>query len=254
MKIHLLIFVLILTIGASASQLFAQSLFSGLILSERKDGLMVVDVQKGSPVYNAGLKEGDLVVELEGKKISKLDEYVRISRTIKKEKVEAYLTILREGSLYEAVIKMYSIPVYKSWKEKVAKPGVTPREANGKPFDYWYNKGKRALKASERGSTFHLKERHYNESITYLYYGLHYKPDSIDTAILIAESYQVLGKLYLNKNMKEDSVRKYRNSLRLFARCFEKTKKDEYLKIILSNLQEIEKELVRINPAPTTSS
>ncbi len=255
MKIRPLFFpiIVILSITVCTSSLFAQSLFSGLILSERKNGLMVVGVQKGSPVYNSGLRKGDIVLEIEGKNVGKLEEYVGLSRKIKKEKVEAYLTILREGIKYEAVIKVYSIPVYQSWKEKVAKPSGAPRDAKGKPYDYWLSKGKRALKASERGGTFHLKERHYNEAINYLYYGLHYQPDSIDTALLIAESYRKLGRLYLNRDMREESVKKYRAALKLYASSFKKTQKEEYLKRIFSNLQEIEKELGRINQQTTSS-
>ncbi|GJQ60742.1 MAG: PDZ domain-containing protein [Candidatus Scalindua sp. AMX11] len=252
-RLHLII-IIILAIGANASSLFAQSLFSGLVLSERENGLMVVGVQNGSPAYNAGLRDGDIVLEVEGKKMSKLEEYVGFSRKIKKEKVEAYLTILREGVKYEAVIKVYSIPVYQAWQEKVAKPTGAPRDAKGKPYDYWFSKGTRSLKVSEKGGTFHLKERHYNEAITYLYYGLHYQPDSIDTALLIAETYQKLGKLYLNRNMKEESIEKYKISLKLYASSFKKTQKEEYLKLIFSNLQEIEKELGRISPGTTVSS
>ncbi|MDR4503979.1 MAG: PDZ domain-containing protein [Candidatus Scalindua sp.] len=253
-RLLFVIIIVILSIGTGASTLFAQSLFSGLILSERSNGLMVVGVQNESPVYNAGLRVGDVVLEVEGKNITKLEDYVEISRKIKKEKVEAYLTILREGIKYEAVIKVYSIPVYQSWKEKVAKPAGAPRDAKGKPYDYWFSKGKRSLIASESGATFNLKERHYNEAITYLYYGLHYQPDSIDTVLLIAEACHKLGNLYLNRNMKEDSIKKYKNSLRLYTGLFKKTQKEEHLKLILSNLQEIEKELARINPEAATSS
>ena len=35
----------------------AQSLFSGLILSERKEGLKIVGIQSGSPGHDAGLRD-----------------------------------------------------------------------------------------------------------------------------------------------------------------------------------------------------
>ena len=43
-----------------------------MIFSERKEGLKIVDVQSGSPGFDAGLKNGDIVLEIEGKKIKSL--------------------------------------------------------------------------------------------------------------------------------------------------------------------------------------
>jgi S1-C subfamily serine protease len=54
-----------------------------MIFSEKKEGLKIVDVQSGSPGFEAGLKKGDIVLEIEGKEIKSLPDYVRISREIK---------------------------------------------------------------------------------------------------------------------------------------------------------------------------
>jgi len=254
MKIRFLFIAAILFAGIMTSPIFAQSLFSGLVLSERNNGLMVVEVQKESPVFDAGLRKGDILLEVEGKKINNLESYVELSRTIKnEEKVEAYLTILREGVKYEAVIKVYSIPVYQSWNEKVAKPADAPHNLKGTPFEYWVDRGKRTLAKVEREGTIQTKVKRYHEAITYFYNGLHYQPDSIDTALQIASTYRAIGKLYLDNGSKEESIRNYKNSFRLYAYCFKKTEKEDSLKLILLNLKKIEKELGQINSGTINS-
>ncbi len=247
MNVRLLFFIIVISANIFATPIFAQSLFSGLILSEKNDGLNVVDVQKGSPGFDAGLKVGDIVLEIEGKKINSLDNYVKISRKIRNEKVEVSLTIFRKGIRYEAVIKTYSIPIYQNWNEKVAKPTGTPQKLKVSPYEYWVGKGNRALQKSKTQETFETKVTNYTEAIKYLYRGLHYQPESIDTALQIAKSYHTLGKLYLNNGIIKESIKKYKNSIRLYTYCFEKTQKEDYLKLILTSLQEIEKELGEIN-------
>lgn len=54
--------------------------------SENKDGIKVVGVQSGSPGLDAGLRIGDIVLEIDGKKIKKLEDYVEISREAKDKK------------------------------------------------------------------------------------------------------------------------------------------------------------------------
>ena len=255
MKIRYLFLIgAILFAGTFTSPVLAQSLFSGLVLSERSKGLMVVEVQKESPVFDAGLRQGDIVLELEGKEVKNLESYVNLSRKIKNdEKVEAYLTILREGAKYEAVIKVYSIPVFQSWNEKVAKPTGAPRNLKGTPFEYWVDRGKRTLAKAERESIFQTKVKRYNEAITYLYNGLHFQPESVDIALQIASTYRIVGKLYLGNRSKEESIKNYKNSFKLYAYCFKKTEKEESLKLILLDLKEIEKELGQINSGTMNS-
>ncbi|ODS32838.1 MAG: hypothetical protein SCARUB_02044 [Candidatus Scalindua rubra] len=87
----------------------------------------------------------------------------------------------------------------------------------------------------------------YNEAIKYLYNGLHYQPESIDTALQIANSYHELGNLYLENGITKKGIESYKKSIKLYAGCHEKTQKENYLEIILTNLQEIEKRLSKID-------
>jgi membrane-associated protease RseP (regulator of RpoE activity) len=246
-RLYFRFLIITVSLGVFISPAFAQSIFSGLILSEKKDGLKIVDVQKRSPCFDAGLRVSDIILEIDGKKIESLNDYIRISRELRGKRVEATLTVLRKGVLYEAVIRIYSIPVYQHWNQKVTKPKELPRGLTNSPYEYWVGKGNRALKKSERTAPFKSKAETYNEAINYLYYGLHYQPESIDTALQIAKSYHELGSLYLNKGNIKDGMKNYKNSIKLYTNCLKKTQKEDYLKLILENLQEIEEGLSKID-------
>ncbi len=250
-KIHF--FTIITILCTFTAPAFAQSLFSGLILSERKGGLMVIEAQEGSPAYNAGLKTGDVVVEVDGKKVKSIEEYVNISRELKNKKVETTLTIRREGVLYDAVIRIYSIPIHEQWDQKVTKPIELPKEVTQSPYEYWSSKGRMTLKKFGKTAPFEENVEICNEAIKYFFNSLHYQTDSINTALLIAKLYHELGKLYQINGDSKESIKYYKDSIKLNTSCLKRTKKKDYLKLILVNLQEIEEGLSKIDTKKAVS-
>ena len=80
----------------------------------------------------------------------------------------------------------------------------------------------------------------------FLLNALHYRPESIDTALKVAKSYYELGKLYVMNGDIKEGIINYRKSIRFYAGCHEKTQNEDYLSVILTNLQEIEKSLSNI--------
>ncbi len=248
MRLFVLFFITIVSLSAFISSAYAQSLFSGMIFSEKKDGLKIVDVQTGSPGFDAGLIKGDIVLEIEGKKIKSLPDYVKISREIKNKKVEASLVILRKDVEYDVTLMVYSVPIYQNWKEKVAKPVKLPRGLTKTPYIYWVGKGYRALKKRMDNNSVDVKIANFNKALEYLLSALHYRPDSIDTALQVASAYHKLGNLYAEKKTTKESVIYYRKSIKFFDGCYKKSDKKDYLNKILTNLQEIETELSKIKP------
>jgi tetratricopeptide (TPR) repeat protein len=218
-----------------------------MIFSEKKEGLKIVDVQSGSPGFEAGLKKGDIVLEIEGKKIKSLPDYVKISREIKNKKVEASLVILRKDIEYDVTIQIYSIPIYQYWKVKVAKPIKLPRGLTKTPYIYWVGKGYRALKKHLNNKPIDARIANYNKALEYLLNALHYRPESIDTALQIANAYRKLGSLYIEEGTVKEGVINYRKSIKYYDGCYKKTDKEDYLNKILTNLQEIEDELSKTN-------
>ncbi len=221
----------------------AQSLFSGLILSEKKEGLNIVGIQSGSPAHDAGLREGDIVLEIEGKKVKTIPAYVSISRGLKNKKTEVSLVILRKGVEYDVDITAYSIPIFKHWNEKVPKPIKLPNGLTNTPYVYWVGKGYRSLKKNVDKVPVDGQIANYKTSLKSLLNALHYRPDSIDAALQIAGAYHKLGKLYVKKGIAIKGVENYRKSMKYYGGCYKKTQKEEYLNKILTNLQVIEKEV-----------
>lgn len=248
MRLFVLFFITIVSLSTFISTAHAQSLFSGMIFSEKKEGLKIVDVQKGSPGFDAGLIKGDIVLEIEGRKIKSLPDYVKISREIKNKKVEASLVILRKDVEYDVTLMVYSVPIYQNWKEKVAKPVKLPRGLTKTPYIYWVGKGYRALKKRMVNNSVDVKIANFNKALEYLLSALHYRPDSIDTALQVASAYHKLGSLYAEKKTTKESVIYYRKSIKFFDGCYKKTDEKDYLNKVLTNLQEIETELSKITP------
>ncbi len=246
MRSYILFFITIISLSTFASPVHAQSIFSGMIFSERKDGLKIVEVQSGSPGFEAGLKNGDIVLEIEGKKVKSLPDYVKVSREIKNKKVEASLVIIRKDVEYDVTIKIYSLPIYQYWKEKVIKPIELPRGLTKTPYIYWVGKGYRALTEHKSNKPVDVKIANYNNALGHLLNALHYRPESIDTALQIANAYRKLGNLYIEKGTVKEGVINYRKSIKYYDGCYKKTDKEDYLNKILTNLQEIEEELSKI--------
>lgn len=247
MRLFILFLITIISANAIMSTSDAQSIFSGLIFSEKKEGLMIVGAQSGSPGFDAGLRTGDIVLEIDGKKINNLEDYIKISRESKDKRVEISLVILRKEVQYDVTIKVYSIPIYQYWNEKIAKPLELPQGLTNSPYEYWVDKGNRTLKNPVDKSPFEAKVSNYNIALKFLLNGLHYQPESLDTALRIAHIYHELGNLYVNKGIIKEGVINYRKAIKFYDGCHEKTEKDDYLNLILTSLREIEKSLSNIN-------
>ena len=252
MRLYILFFITtIISLSTFVLPVNAQSIFSGLVFSEKKEGLKIVEIQLGSPGFDAGLKTGDMVIEIEGKKVRFLHDYVKISRKIKNKKVEASLVIIRKNIEYDVTIKIYSIPIYQHWKQKVIKPIKLPRGLTKTPYIYWVGKGYREIKEQMDYKSVDVKIASYNKALEYLLSALHYRPESLDTALQIANVYRELGHLNTEKGAVKEGVTKYRQSIEYYGSCYKKTNKEDYLNKILTNLQEIEEELSNIKPKKT---
>lgn len=243
MRLYIIFFITIISLGVFTSPCLSQGVFSGLIISEKKDSIKIVEVQSGSPGFDAGLRKGDIVLEIDGKQTKKLGDYVKISRKLRGKNVEVSLVILRKGVSYDVTIMIYSVPVYQHWKEKVTKPTELPRGLINTPYVYWVGKGFRALQKSNDRLSFDAKVANYNQALKFLLNALHYRPESIDTALKVAKAYNELGKLYVMKGDIKEGIINYRKSIKFYAGSHGKTEDEDHLSVILTNLQEIEKSL-----------
>ncbi len=74
-------------------------------LSRGQDGVVVIDVETGSPSHEAGIREGDVITEVYSQRVDSLKEYVEISRKLKDRKEPIAFLVKRRGvSTYVPVI------------------------------------------------------------------------------------------------------------------------------------------------------
>ncbi len=82
-----------------------------------KEGILVAQVMKGSPADKAGLKVGDIIIALNGRKLEDVrDLQLSIMKT--KPGTEVTLTIIREGKRKEIKVKVGELPEKISGKPK----------------------------------------------------------------------------------------------------------------------------------------
>lgn len=224
------------------------SLFSGLILSRAEGGgVRVVEIYPGSPAAKAGLKIGDVVTELDRKRIKKLGDFVEISRSLDKSLPEVEIRIIRDGGTHDYVIASYSAPVYKSWRVKVVEP---PYSALGgvSLIQYWLEKGKRKLMESRGNVPVSSKVADYREAIKYFFFALHYAPSSVDAGLMVADTYKGLGELYLSEGSLPDALESYAEAAQFYSRTGDKATREKDLKRVLGGLQEVEERLFMLLP------
>ncbi len=82
-----------------------------------REGIIIAQVMKGSPADKAGLKVGDVIVEIDGKKIDRVrDLQLKIMRT--KPGTEVRLKVIREGKAKEIKVKVGELPEKIRGKQK----------------------------------------------------------------------------------------------------------------------------------------
>lgn len=82
--------------------------------------MTIVGVSPGNPGWDEGLRIGDIIHKIDGKEIKYLDDYIKVSKKINKTKrVEASLTILREGISYKVILKRFKEAVRPSTIKKI---------------------------------------------------------------------------------------------------------------------------------------
>lgn len=72
---------------------------------EGTNGAMVNDVFKGDPAYKAGIKRGDVIVELNGTKVKDANDFVQKVRTLAPD-TNAKITVVRKGKKIDFNVKL----------------------------------------------------------------------------------------------------------------------------------------------------
>ncbi|MBI5124674.1 MAG: PDZ domain-containing protein [Planctomycetes bacterium] len=233
-----------------SSDVCASGLFSGLVVSQgdsASGGVKVVEIHSGCPAERAGIIAGDLIIEIDGQKIKTLDEFVKTSKARGDKDMEAGLVLIRKGKLQNLRVVTYSEIIFKEWREKVPPPSQSSIGGLSL-FQYYMEKGKAKLGENKAGGTFETKLARDEEAIRYLFYALHYNPTEVGVAILIADTYMDMARLYLKNGRTPLAVENYGKAANLYEKCSRKHVAEKELELILAHLQEVAKELISLLP------
>jgi len=225
-KTATLLGVLLTVIYGTAAPVCGASLFSGLVLSQGEQaGAKVVEVYPNSPAGKAGIKVADLVVELNGEKVTKLDDFVTNSHKI----------------------DSYSMPVYQLWKVKVVEP---PYSTVGgvSLLQYWTEKGNGELLKNQKDMPTAQKLTNCSEAVKDYFFALHYSPTSVDVGLKAADAYKTMGDLYQSEGSVPEAVRSYAVAAEFYNKCSNLTTKEQDLQKILDGLQYVEERLFMLLP------
>ena len=233
-----------------SSDVYASGLFSGLVVSQgdsASGGVKVVEIYPGCPAERAGVAAGDLIIEIDGRKIKTLDEFVKTSKARRDKDTEVGLVLIRKGKLQNLRVITYSEIIFKEWKEKVPPP---PQSSIGglSLFQYYMEKGKAKLGENKVGGAFETKLARDEEAARYLFYALHYNPTEVGVVLLIADTYMDMARLYLKNGQTPPAVENYGKAANLYEKCSRKHVAEKELELILAHLQEVAKELISLLP------
>jgi tetratricopeptide (TPR) repeat protein len=230
---------------------YATNLFSGLAVAQGDSpsgGVKVVEVRPGCPGERAGLREGDLVIEVDGQKVKTLQEFVSLSKAMKDKSTEANIQLIRKGKLQNLLLISYSDVVFKEWKEKAPVP---PESKMGgvSLFQYYVEKGKANLEGNKLGGSFEGRLDKGEEAIKYFFYALHYNPTAVEVVLLIADTYMGMARAGLENGKPALAVENYSKAASLYEKCSKRHVSEKELELILAHLQEVEKELTGLLPS-----
>lgn len=229
---------------------YASNLFSGLVVAQGESasgGVRVVEIHPGCPAERAGLKTGDIIIEIDGQKVKTLEAFANMSKAMKDTSAEANLLLIRKGKLQNIFLNTYSAIVFEEWKEKVPRP---PESSLGglSLFQYYVEKGKTRLEENKLGGSLETQLTKGEEAVRYFFYALHYNPTAVDVALLIADIYMDMARLCLENGRPPLAMENYSKAATMYEKCSKKHVAEKDLELILAHLQEVEKELVSLLP------
>lgn len=220
---------------------FGYSLLSGISVFKSDEGVAVLDIKQGTPLENAGITKGDIILQIDEEKVSTMADFVKKSRELKEKKYETTILIKRDNQILTFVIKNYSIPIKEFWDEKV--PFYTEKiPGKEEPYDYWIDQGKRKLDSIKEYMPFSGKIDIYRKAISNVYNALHYSPKMVMAVVLIADIYEKIGELFINEKLEKECLENFEIAIRLYKKAMIKiSMPKENLKKIRENLKNIEK-------------
>ena len=226
----------------------ARSVFDGLELveSEKGDGVEIVSLEHSSPAAKATLQVGDRITRIGRYGIRNLDDYVKVSRRIKKQGSVTTLEYYRDGVCCSADLSLYSAQLKMKWGVEIIpwrKETAPGKEDN---TNYWLKKAAGLISKNKNRNAADRSPEDYGKVILTLFTALEASPDSLSTATLIAGQYGELASLYYGRGEKKKAVWCLKRALRMYGNSLRKAGDIHDLSLIKNGLGELRESVAKL--------
>lgn len=226
-----------------SSGAFARSVLEGLEIVEGDNGVVeILSVAPGSPAAQAGLQAGDRITSIGKTKVTSLDDYIALSKGLRRSVAGIAIGYLRGGAARTADISLHSNPLREKWGIPVApwRESRASEEAQGS--GYWLDRARRELREMEARGDAARPEDHARVILSF-FTALDADPDSLDTAVLIARQYGRLAGLYARRGEKREAAWCLRRALQIYGNAVQKSGGIQELVLVKNGLGEMQEAL-----------
>ena len=207
-----------------ASGVSARSVLEGLEIVEGDNGAVeILSVAPGSPAAQAGLQPGDRIISIGKTKVKRLDDYIALSKGLKRSAAGIAIGYLRAGAAHTADLSIHSNPLREKW---------------GIPVAPW-----RESRASEEARGDAARPEDHAKVILSFFTALDADPDSLETAVLIARQYGKLAGLYARREERGKAAWCLRRALQIYGNAVQKSGGIQELVLVKNGLGEMQEAL-----------
>ena len=212
----------------TAAEAKLPSLFRGVVVASASPGARVVSVDEESLAYAGGLRPGDVIMTVNDAAIESIDDFAGQSQRLAGKLSEATVTVQRQEQPVQLLISLFSQRLLEAWGERfVANLDLRFREPKA-GYVYWTVEAQRAM-----------REHRTSLAIEALATALHYQPDRLETALLLAGQWNELAQARFARQRNDQGVAALQHSVNLYQRLIAKGVTREQLVEIKAQLQRL---------------
>ena len=214
------------------------SLFRGVVVANAAPGALVVTVDEESTAYAGGLRQGDIILLINGASVASIDDFAAQSRRMTGKTTEATLQITRGGRPVELLVSLFSQRLLEAWGERFV-PNLELRFRDPQAgYTYWWSEGQRIA-----------RDHRTSLAIEALETALHYQPEHADAALALAEQWNLLAQARLADHRNDQGVAALQHAVNLYQRLLAKGVTAEQLTQVKTQLQQLVGTLKQQSPA-----
>ncbi len=203
------------------------SLFRGVVVADSPQGVAVVSIEDYSQAFLAGLRPEDVVVQVDGRPVSTIDEFAALSQQMKGQAVRTNLVVLRNGQPRALELHLYSYPLLKTWNLAFIPDDEIRFVEPSAALDYWSRMGRGFESANQLD---HALEAWLN--------ALHNEPTNVGVAVHICELLAQLARQSLAVHQLAQAVKALQREIIMLQRLFDYSLTDDQLQSVKRQLQE----------------